>query len=134
MQSISVGRVNNDIVRDVGIYRDFVVLGGRIDVDSAGVVSEVVVGDRQQLRVLDVEIHDADRCVVQDADSAVLDVVGLERDAWIGLADVLEYEAACLVSCHRVVSDALQLTSAFKQQQRHEETRSLTNGLFNQQI
>jgi len=113
-----VGRVNNDIVGDVGINCHLVVLGGCVDVDSAGIVSEVVVGDRQQLRVLDVEIDDANRGVVQDANSAVLDVVGLERNAWIRLADVLKDETARVVSRHCVVSDSLQLTGTFKQQQQ----------------
>ena len=114
-----MGRVNDDIVGDVGIDCHLVVLGRRVYVDSTGVVGEVVVGNRQQLGVLDVEIHHADRCVVQNADATMLDVVGLERNAWIGLADILEDEAARFISRHCIVSYSLQLTGTFKQQQHN---------------
>ena len=46
-----MGRVNDDVVGDVGIDCHLVVLGRRVYVDSTGVVGEVVVGDRQQLGV-----------------------------------------------------------------------------------
>ena len=104
-------RVDDDVVRDVGVHGDLVVLGRRVDVHSAGVVAEEVVGDRQQLRVLNVEVDHADGGVVQRAHAAVLDVVRLERHARIRLADVLEYETSGAVSRHRVVSYSLQPTS-----------------------
>lgn len=103
--------IDDDVVCYVGVHCHLVVLGRRVDGDSSSIVSEVVVGDRQHPCVLDVEVDDADGSVVQHSDAAVLNVVGLERDAWISLADVLEDEPARFISRHRVVSYSLQLSS-----------------------
>jgi len=127
MQRISMCRVDDHVVGDVSVQRHLVVLGGCVNVHSAGVVGEVVVGDRQQLGVLDVEVDDADGRVVENADAAVLDVVRLERYARIQLADVLEHEAARLVPRHRVVRDSLQLPGAFTAQQ-HTYKKRLRKG------
>ena len=105
--------IDNNVVGDVGVQRHLVVLCRRVDVNSSGVVTKVVVRDRQQLRVLHVEVHDAHGRVVQHPDAAVLHVVGLERYPRIGLADVLENETARVVPRHCIVSDSLQLAGAF---------------------
>jgi len=93
-------RVDDDIVGDVRVQCNLVVLRRRVHVYSAGVVREVVVGDRQQFCVLHVEVDDTDSRIVQHANSAMLDVVGLERYTRIGLTNVLENETARFISCH----------------------------------
>jgi len=107
MQCISMRGIDDDVVSDVSVYRHLVVLGRGIDGNTAGVVTEVVVSDSQQLRVLNVEVHHADRRVIEHAHAAVLDVVRLERNPWIEFTDVLKHEAASLVPSHLVVSDSL---------------------------
>ena len=56
--------IDNDVIGDVGIQCHFVVLGRGVDINSAGVVAQVVVGDRQQFGVLDKEVDDADSGVI----------------------------------------------------------------------
>jgi len=100
--------VDDDVVGDVGVQCHFVVLGCRVHADAAaGVVRYEVVGDRQHARVLDEHVDHRRRRDVERPDAAVLDVVGLEDDARVVVADVAEHESAALVPRHRRVSDPL---------------------------
>jgi len=111
VQCISVCGVDDDIVGYVGVQCNLIVLRRCVDVYSASIVSKVIVGNRQQFGVLHVAVYDTDSRVVEHADSRELDVVRLKCHAWIGLSNILKNETASSVSCHRVVSDSLQLTS-----------------------
>ena len=96
--------VGDDIVGEVGIQSHLVVLGRCVHSDAAAsVVCHEVVGDRQHARVLYENINHRRRRDVKCSDAAVLDVVRLEHDAWVVVADVAEHETAAVVTCHRRV-------------------------------
>jgi len=100
--------VDDDVVCDVGVQCHLVVLRRRVDSDAAaGVVRHEVVGDRQHARVLDEDVNHRRRGDVERSDAAVLNVVRLEDDAWVVVADVAEHESATLVACHRRVRNPL---------------------------
>jgi len=100
--------IDDDVVGDVGVQCHLVVLGGRVHPDAAaGVVRYEVVGDRQHARVLNEHVDHRRRRDVERADAAVLDVVRLEDDARVVVADVAEHESAAFVPRHRRVSDPL---------------------------
>ena len=64
MQRVSMCCMDDDVVCNVGVQRDLVVLRRRVDIYSAGIVSEVIVGYREEFCVLHVKINDANGRVV----------------------------------------------------------------------
>lgn len=95
--------VHDDIVGDVRVECNFIVLSCRIDANSSGVVRNVVVRNRQQSCVLDVHVDNTRRCVVEDLEAAVIDVIGRESNADVVLTDILETPSSALIVRHRVV-------------------------------
>jgi len=100
--------VDDDVVGDVGVQCHLVVFRRRVHSNAAaGVVCHEVVGDRQHARVLDENVDHRRRGDVERSNAAALDVVGLEDDTRVIVADVSKHEAAALVARHRRVFDPL---------------------------
>lgn len=99
--------VHDHVVRYVRVNSNVVVLRSRINRYPACVVRYEIIGNCQHPCVLDENIDDAGRGVIQDLHTAELDVVLFERHSRIFLADVSEEEPACHVVTQNRIGNAL---------------------------
>ena len=112
MQHGGVRVVADHVVRDVRVERRRERVRVRVDLDAAVVVPHVVVGDRQEARVLQEQRHDRRPGHVQRLHAAVLDPTALDLHRRVELADAHEAQPAALVARHVHVVHTLPVARA----------------------
>lgn len=128
VQRLSIGIINDDVVGDVRVERNWVVDGRRVDSDAAAVVRDEVVRDRHHPGVLDEDVDDAgnSEIVVEQLQATALDVVWFKYKSWVVLANVLVQKASYLVVRHDVVCNMLQLSRPWMEERYIWNIKSIT--------